>query len=358
MKELISTFWKKIRLSLTGLGIVSGFVLTILSLANFCKEGCFKGHAFKLLNLPFEWVGIAYFLLLFISYTLSFRYSIFSLITGLFLAVGVGSEIMFILIQQYVIGRWCPLCLGIAASIFISASAWAIDYFFELQKTIIVGQREKILKRVKRAILMLSTTATGFLIAFFGVSKQEMTIPTIAFEEKITFGKENSPIEIYVFTSWVCPACHRYEPKLEEMIPKIEEKAKLVFVDYGVDDVTLNYLPYHLSFMVYNKDHYVPLRKMLKELSAEKESPTDEEIAKKANALGIEYRQINYSDVASAIEYFKNLATELNVAYLPSFVIVNKITKKQEILSGSQVTENDIFKAIEKMQGGETTAVK
>lgn len=352
MKEIvISPFWKQFRYFLTGLGIISGFLLTLLSLANFCTDSCLKGHAFRILSFPFEWIGMAYFISLIISFSLSHRFAIFSLITGLFLAVGVGSEIMFILIQKYVIGRWCNLCLGIAVSILISAAAWAIDYFFELQRTITVGRREKILNRIQRAIVMLSATAAGFFIAFFGVSKpEEATIPTIAFEDKITFGKKDSAIEIYVFTSWLCPACHRYEPTLEEIIPKIEEKAKVIFVDYGLDDITLNYLPYHLSFMIHSKEHYVPLRKMLKDLSVQNDSPTDEEIAKKAKELGIEYKQLNYSDVASAIEYFKSVSTQLNVEYLPSFVLVNSSTKKQKILSGSRTTADEIFKAISKME--------
>lgn len=349
MKEVSLNFWKKFRYILTGLGICAGLFLTILSLANVCHESCLKGHSYRLLSLPFEWIGLFYFIPLLISFLLSKSSPLFSLFTGLMLAAGIGSEVMFILIQKYVIGSWCLLCLGIAASIFVSASSWAIDYFFELQSTIFIGHREKILKRIKRAILMLSATAGGFLIAFVGVSKQEQALESVAFEQKILFGNQESPIEIYVFTSWSCPACHRYEPTLEKLIPNLEEQARVIFVDYGVDDTTLNYLPYHLSFMMHNKDHYIALRSMLKKLSTLTETPTDEDVAVKAKELGVDYKQLSYSDVAIAIDYFKNLATQLNVAYLPSFVIMNTKTKKQEILSGSKVTPDDIQAVIRKL---------
>lgn len=341
----------KILYILTGFGIFAGLILTILSWSGACTEACNDSHSYRFFGVPFELIGILFFLLLITSYFLSRKYQIFATITALLLACGIGSEVMFILIQKYYIGAWCPICLGIATSIGIAAIASGIDYILKLRTVIIQGTRSDIMHGLSKSLTTLSAFTIGFLIAFFGVAKQDNLIAAEkTFEERVAFGQTKNTVDVYVFTSWVCPACRRFEPKLEEMMPKIMEKAQVVFVDYGVDDTTLNFLPYNLSFMLHNKENYLALRHMLKEMANDTEAPTDEEVEKAASKLGFKYKQLNYAEVALGIEYFKNLSTDLKVKSLPSFVIVNNSKKQTAMLTGSQISQAAVLKVVDEMK--------
>lgn len=330
--------------ALTGLGIVAGLILTFLSWIGACSNACIEGHAYRFFGLHFEFIGFVYFILLLASYILSFWYPTFTTVTGLLLAAGVGSEIMFILIQKYAVGAWCPICLSIAASVFIAAGAWAIGYIRGLTKTIQQGNRSDIMQTLKRSLTSFAALTAGLLLAFFGVTKHDdLMAAEETFQQKIEFGNQDSPIEIYVFTSWICPACSKFEPTLEEMAPKLMKDAKIIFVDYGVDDTTMNFLPYNLSFMLHQKPQYIPLRRAIKEMAKETEEPEEKSVEAAAAKLGVKYKQINYADVAAGIELFKELATDLKIRSLPSMVIVDTRNKKIARLSGlSELTLENV----------------
>jgi len=310
-----------------------GLLLNFLSWTGACTSACEAEHSYLLFGMHFEFVGFIYFSALALSLLGSFSW-----VTTVLLAGGIGSELLFILVQKFVIGVWCPLCLGIAASIFLATIAW----FIHGGKTMFGS------KRVYSTSFMLML---GFLTAFIGVAKHEDLHATEkSFQEKLTFGNKNSDTEIYIFTSWICPACHKFEPALEKMAPDLMKNATITFVDYGVDDTTLNYLPFNLSFIINNKDKYIELRKMLKELSTSEKEPTDEEVAAKASSLGIKFHEINYATVASAIEYFKQTAVKFKVRSLPTFVIRDKKSGKTTLISGSQMTPDDVAEATKEIK--------
>lgn len=341
--------WHLIRSTVSGLSILAGFILVIIAWLGICSEACAKEHDYLLLGMPFEWTGLVYFLLLIASYVLSIKNPSFSFITGILLAIGIGSEVMFIFIQKYAIGSWCPVCLGIAASLSIAVILRTIDYIQELQSTIYNGKRQKITYVLKRALATLSAGVAGFIIAFFGVSKPTSTVPETKFEQQLAFGNESSPVEVYVFTSWICPACRKFEPSLEKMMPGILKKAKVVYVDYGMDDLTLNYLPYHLSFMINNKDKYLELRKILKDISSSTDKPNEEMIQSEIAKINAQYTEMNYSDVMLGIKYFKDTAENLEITHLPCLAIVNAKNNKKEKLTGSAITYEDVIKTINKL---------
>lgn len=341
----------KILYILTGIGIFAGFILTLLSWTGACNEACTEGHSYRIFGLHFEWIGFVYFCFLIVTFALSKGSPLFSLLTSLLLAGGIGAEVMFILIQKYTIGVWCPICLGIAASVCFAALAWSADTLLGFKTMISQGKRSSIMQNLMRSLTTFTAFFLGFLIAFLGVAKHDdLLAAEKTFEERIVFGNEKSPIEVYIFTSWVCPACRRFEPILERMIPAIENKAKVIFVDYGVDDTTLNYLPYNLAFMFYDKEHYLKARLMLKEMAYNIDEPSDEEIEKASANAGLKYKQINYSDVAAGIEYFKKLSTDLKIKSLPAVVIIDNSQKKVAQLTGNQITESAVLKIIDDMR--------
>lgn len=350
----------KVLYILTGLGIASGLILTLLSWSGICSTACAEGHSYRLFDMPFEWTGLLFFGLLLFAFILSKKSFIACWMTGLLLAAGLGAEVMFILIQKYTIGSWCPICLSIAASLITAAVAWGIGSLARLKWLIEKGQRKDIMYSLKKALTICSTVFLGFIVTFFGVTKKDdLLAAESTFQERITFSKENAKndqVQIYVFTSWICPACQRFEPYLERIFPDIAKKANVIFVDYGVDDTTLNYLPYHLSFMFYNKDRYIELRRMLKEMGKTKEEPTDSEVEQAALELGVHYQQLHYADVAAGIEYYKDLATNMKVQYLPTFVILNPENKKIIELSGSDdITLTNVLQAIDKVGDKKST---
>lgn len=338
---------------ITGIGIMAGLFFTFLSWIGACTSACAEGHNYRMFGYPFEWFGFAYFISLLLSYLFSRHNRVFSFLTGLLLAAGIGSEVMFILIQKYTIGSWCPVCLCIAGSVGIAAAAWAYSFVKNFQMSIQEGKRSDIMLNLKKALCNFSVLILGFTTAFIGVAKHDdLQAAEGTFQHRIVFGDEKSPIEIYVFTSWVCPACRHFEPTLEKMAPELMKEAKVVFVDYGVDDTTLNYLPYNLSFMLHQKEKYIPLRKAIKEMAKTTEEPDDEGVEKAAEALGVKYKQINYADVAAGIELFKDLATDLKVKSLPSFVIIDTKTKKIVHLSGlNELTLSNVEKSIKALNG-------
>lgn len=339
--------WKRF---LIGAALFAGLILTILSLINACTEACVESHSYSFLGMPFEWTGLAFFAILIPSFLLSNTRPRLSLLTSLMLASGIGAELMFILIQKYTIGAWCPVCLGIAASLGIATAIWASNAISTIKELSQTCRRGDLMSYMKRILGSFSALVVGFTVAFVGIAKKDdLHASQTTLEQHIAFGKTNSPIEIYIFTSWVCPACRHFEPALESMSPGLMKNAKVIFVDYGVDDITLNFLPYNLSFMFYNKDDYLTMRGALKELSDKTNEPDDKAVKAAVSKLGLKYKEVNYANVAAAIEYFKEKATNLKIKSLPSLVIINNDTKKTATLVGKEINPTAIQNTMNKI---------
>lgn len=338
--------WKRF---VIGSGLFIGLLLTILSWINACTEACAEGHSYRLFGMPFEWTGLMYFAVLIPSFFLSRTKPLFNILTSLMLACGMGAELMFILVQKYTIGSWCPICLGIATSLGIAWMVWASENLLKLKTSVHTGIRSDLMSSLKRIFGSLSAFAIGFTIALVGIAKKEELHASQGFEQHIAFGKTNSPVEIYVFTSWICPACRRFEPTLEAMAPGLMQNAKLIFVDYGVDDITLNFLPFNLSFMFYNKTDYLRMRGALKELSDKTNEPSDRDVAAAVGKLGLKYKEVNYANVAAAIQYFKEKATTLKIKSLPSLAIINNENQETAVLVGNEITPKAVEHTISKI---------
>lgn len=331
---------------LTTVAILTGLILSLLSWFEICTEACGENHKYLFFGAPFSLMGIIYFSVLLLFHFFSSSHETARLNTSLLLIAGLGAETLFIFVQKSN-GTWCPLCLGIAASVLVATLSTQADHFLDLSASLKQGNRTSIWDAIKKPLLALPVVFLGIAISLFGISKvDENAEEENALEEKIVFGQEDSPIEIYVFTSWICPACKKFEPRLERMMPDLLEKAKVTFVDYGEDMTTLNFLPYNLSFMLHNKDSYLLLRHMLKEIAAETETPNEAEIEKEAKKFGIQYIQLNYAEIAFAVEYFKDLARKFKIRSIPAMVIVDKKTDKQVILVGSEIIAASVRDAI------------
>ncbi len=333
--------------------IVLGFLLSIISWMRICSEECAESHNWCFCGLSFEFAGMLFFIPLLVIHGLSKIFPPLSFIAGLMLMGALGAEIKFILIQKYDIGTWCPICLCIASCIFVATICYGIMYFTDLKLLRKQGPKGEYMNSIWKGIAGISVFFLGFLLAVVGVYKPDaLAAQEATLKDSIAFGDKTSPIEVYMFTDWACPACRQLEINLERMAPAIMAKARLTFVDYVIHTETLNYSPYNVSFMIKDKPEYFKLRDELTTLSLKNANPTEEDIQKIAEKVGIKYQPLNFADIALSQKYFKQLATQFGVSKTPTMVIINTKSKKGKKLVGiPEITESNVLKAIESLKG-------
>lgn len=334
-----------------GLALLTACALTFASWLHLCSQACAEGHAYRLYGLTFESIGLALFPVFAILHFLSWRYVPLFFIMGCLLAAVLGAELVFLYIQKYKIGSWCPICVSIAVSLAIATAGYYYVYRKTFKALLENGTKGQIMNYICKGLSTMVFFALGLIIAFVGIGKvNHLEAQENEMKDKIAFGNFKSPVEVYIFTDWECPACRSLEPKWEAMAPAIMQKAKISFMDDPVHDATLNYTPYNISFMIYNKSQYFALRQALTELAVETKTPQDSQVEAIAAKLGMRYRQLNYAEVAAASKYFDHVNEEYKVEGTPTVVIVNTQTKKHKKLEGlAEITRENILKAIKSL---------
>lgn len=320
--------------------------LAYVSWLGICTEECAKSHSYRLYGFTFEFIGMVYFPALAIAHILSKRYPIFQTLASAMICAGIGAEILFIYVQKYLIGTWCPICLSIAAVLVVAGLSYFTEFIYEIVKK----RKNKgfLMSCLFRGSLNTFAIAAGFFLAFAGLAHHnELKAEEDAVKMNIAFGNPNSPIDVYIFTDWLCPGCESLEPTFEKTIPVIMPKSHIVFVDDPVHEATLNYTPYNLSFMVNNKAQYFPLRRAMHALANEKKEPTDKDIAAMAAKYGVQLRELNYGTVAMATKYFNHLIKKFNIEGTPTVIVYNRDTKQSKKLEGRpQIDQEKIVEAI------------
>lgn len=336
---------------LASVAILSGFCLSIISWLEICSQACQATHEYRLLGIKIEDLGIIFFSILSIFHFGSLRKNFFSFIAALLLAGALGTEMIFIYTQKVLIGHWCPVCLSIAACIGLASLAYFLNYADYLKHTVNESKRSETMLHLQKGLMTACAILLGFLITFFGLGKvDELMAAENSIKDSVAFGNMRSHIDVYFFSDWQCPACRQVEPKLKEIVPLIMKKARLTFVDFTIHPTSLNFTPFNLSFMIHNKGKYLELRDALTLLSIETETPTDEQVEKLALDHDSRYKQLNYSDVALGLKYFKTLGEEFDISSTPTLVLVNETTKKGKKLFGvAEITPENINKAIDKL---------
>lgn len=323
---------------LASLAIFAGIILTAVSWLKLCSTTCNDAHNYRLFGMPFEFLGAAFFACVTFCHFGSLKWPSLSRWMPLLIASGLGAEAYFIAVQKFQIGSWCPVCLSIAASIALLGLS-----YFGLNKS----QGENMFNW-KSFTSLCGIFLVGLVSAFLGMSKiDQLQAVEDKIKEQIKFGNLSSPIEVYVFTDWACPACRSIEPALEKMAPQVAAQAQLIFVDTVVHPETLNYAPYNLSFMVNSKGKYFDIREALTKLSIKTKKPNDQDIAKAIAPLKVTYKELPYEDVSVAMRYFDELVERFKVTATPTVAIVNREAKKGKKLSGAgEITEANVLKAI------------
>lgn len=328
------------------IAIICGFLLSIVSYLQICTESCGGAHQYKLWGLSFEDYGLLFFPLLAFFHYYSRNNDWFRFFASLLIAGAFGAELNFISVQKYEIKSFCPICLSIAACIGIAAIAYLASYFYKLKNFIVYNQKGDIMGSIRKGLITSLTVFLGFLFSFTGIAKEN---PLEAAEKDIksslALGQLDSPVTVYLFTDWQCPACRALDPTLNKILPKVMNQARIVFVDTVAHKATLNFIPYNLSFLIHDKSKYLGLRKILTAISVNNPAPTEGQINQAIQPLGVTYQPLNYSDVASGTAYFEHLVDKYEVEMTPTMVIVNN--QKKTKLIGSEINEANVRKAIE-----------
>lgn len=336
------TFW------ITLLALLTALVLTVISHLEVCTTACVEGQKWRILGCKFELFGLIVLPLMIISHILSLKIPIFRTITGLMLAASLGAELWFLYIQIGIVGGLCSICVSIAFAVLVAGLA----YFTRFVNETLESRNEGVMQTLTKIVPSMGMMLLGFLFAFMGCSKiNPLEAEQATLKDNISFGKPKTPIEVYIFTDWFCPACRRADPEIDKIIPEIQDKAKLYFVDAAVHTQSLNFTPYNLSFMINNKDKYFQIRKALEALADKNNAPSDSDIKETVKPLNVTLKELNYSDVALGVKLFKKLVKQFEVTQTPTIVIVNTNTKKGKKLSGySEITKDNVMRAIETLQ--------
>jgi protein-disulfide isomerase/uncharacterized membrane protein len=323
---------------ISALLVAAGLLLAILSATDLCSfNGCSDAHQYRLFGISLPLVGALYFCILGATILLSARFSIWKPLVNLTLASGAGAELVMIHLQKNIIQAWCPLCLGIAAVVFLLCIISIFGAVIEAKG----GNPMNKGKRFSRLLLLLVAAVAGFTISFVGIKKPE------AAGINTSLGKQNSPVEVYIFSDWLCPICVKVEPDLEKALPQLEKKSKVFFIDKPVHQESMNFVPYHLSFLAHEKTKYLQLRKALFNLAKINKNPSLQDVQAAIAPLGVTYRQLGFMDVSQAMAKAQALATEYKVTGTPTIVVINKANRKsKKLVGGKEITVENLLKGV------------
>ena len=322
----------------------AGLILCLASELDICgTSACTEAHKYTLFGLPFALFGTVFFLGAWLVYEIGRSYRTFSDLLLLMISGASGAEGAFILIQKFEIRQWCPLCIGIASTVYILALLLSAERI----KGIILDLRERketFMTSSKKIAIVFLVFVIGFLAAYKGAQKSEADdgLPDISLGNKSSFS------EVYIITDWFCPACRKAEQEIERVVPAIGKNTRIIFVDVPVHAETMNYTPYNLSFLVYEKEKYLELRKALATLTLKTKEPTQDEIQKVVASLHVKYKPLSFLVLNKCIKYYEAIVRTFQVNSTPTVVVTNTRTKKSVKMVGiMEINEANILKALD-----------
>jgi protein-disulfide isomerase len=344
--------WSAWRRHLPLLPIASGAVLSVLSWLGVCTGDCTGTSLYRMFGAPLPPLGVAYFAACGIACIGGGRYSILRTALAALLFGALGAEIVFLWIQKFEIGKWCPLCVGIAFCVAAGCALILPDFFPGATDQLPDRERKQEMKTfAAKTLLMLLALLAGMGTSVLGLKKTDAYASGLT-PESIAFGVADSPAEIYIVTDWFCPSCRLAEAEIVKGAQLAMKRAKVVFVDYPIHRETLNYIPYNLSFMVHNKEKYFRIREALDALSRRTKEPTPEEVQAAVSPLGVKYVPLNYVDVLTGTQYYISLMQKYKVAGTPTVIVADSRTGKVKTLSGStEITAESMIKALDEVAG-------
>jgi len=321
--------------------LLAGLTLSVLSGLKICTALCSETAKYSIFGMDFGWFGCAFFGGLILLAALRRRIPLAGALLLYGVGAALGAELRLIWIQKYDIGSWCPVCLGIAAT--VATALLALSYQVFATRTVSGGT-------MKTRFTHMAVTTLALLVGL-GAALAGVQREAEAAGPDIYFGKRQSDTTVYVVSDWYCPVCRKVEPEIEKVFPEIAATARIAFVDMPIHPDTSNITPYNLQFMVYNKDKYMRLRHVLDELSRTTKSPTPEQVQSAVAPLGVTLRPLNFAELMNGVKLFESIFRGFGVKATPTVVVDNPRTKKRKLLIGSRdINKNAIREAIAEVE--------
>jgi hypothetical protein len=323
--------------------IAVGIIIAVITATDLCTFGaCTEVHKYLLFGISFTPIGIAFFILAGLFVSIANRFSSAQLLYNLLLAGASGAEINMILLQKNVIGAWCPLCLAAAVIVYILTLSQLGRYFYSLKEEFQMN-----LKTFGKPLLLCVTALVGFTLTFSGMAKEEAS----AGQLNLYVGKQNSKLEVYFFSDWLCPFCAGVDGVMETVYPSLSQKARILFVNKIIHQESLNFVPYDLSFAAYEKAKYMQLRQTLFSVAQKNKNPSYDDIKAAISPLGVTYRQLSFLEVTQQMANSQKLAEQFKVVSTPTLVIRNSKTSKMRTLVGNNdITSAKILKTVKELE--------
>ena len=330
----------------------AAWILSVLSWLGICSDGCEETHLYRMFGFPLSPLGVGYFTLCGVAFLTRNRFRFSGFLIPLLLAGALGSELVLVWIQKYVIGKWCPLCVGIAFSVVAACVLIFLERLPGVAIRIRGGERNLVMKRLAgKTALILFAFLAGIGMTAVGLKKPDAFAASLSVKS-LAFGDPESSSEVYIITDWFCPACRAAEPEMLKGARKAMLQAKVVFVDYPVHPETFNFVPYNLSFIVREKAKYLEIREAMSILARKTKEPTPEDVQAAVSPLGVKYVPLNYADVMTGIQYFSTLVKKFKVPGTPAVAVLDARTGKTKTLYGiSDITSDNILKAVAEVSG-------
>lgn len=323
---------------------ICGLILAALSATDLCNfGGCTTVHQYRFFNLSIPLIGFSYFGLLAAAILLATFMEKAGILITVLLGGGAGAEIAMIYLQKYAIQAWCPLCLGIAAVVYLLCLTRIIITLPESRRLFTMNRRLFFTK----SLVIAAAAVIGFLVSIAGISRPEAATTQL----DAALGKQGSKLEVYVFSDWLCPSCIKIEPAIEAVMPELEKKAKIYFIDKPIHQESMNFVPYHLSFLTYEKAKYMSIRKTLFALAKKNRNPSLEDIKGAVAPLGITYKQLSFMEVSQYMGTAQGLSTRFKVNATPTIVVTNNSSKKtRTLVGGAEITRENLLKALKSIE--------
>ena len=333
--------------SLVLVPVAAALLFSALSWAEVCTGGCAEAHRYRLFGVPLPPLGVAFFSFCLLALLLRRRLAYADAVLILMLFGALGSEIVLLWTQKFVIGEWCRLCVGIALSVVTLCVLLAGEHVPQVVRQISNQERSLAMRTlVRNSTLVLAAFVVGILLAAVGLGKHDAHA-AVRSGKALSFGVPDGSSEVYVITDWFCPPCRAAEPEIAKGVQLAMKQAKVAFVDYPGHQETLNFIPYNMSFMIREKETYLRIREAMLDLARKTKEPTSEDVQEAVAPLGVKYIPLNYADVVAGTQYFNSVIQKYQVTRTPTVVVTDTKTRKTKLLSGSAgITSENIMKAL------------
>lgn len=321
------------------LATLAGLGLSIVSVLKICSS-CSATAQYRVFGMDFGWFGVSYFVALTVVIFLRTQYSWADWLALLLLFASAGAEARFIWIQKYETGQWCPICLSIAVAVFVAC----VGISYNIHEKLSVEGAE-----MKPKLSYIIFAAFCFLLGL-GASLVGVRKDAEAAELNLFLGKATSSTTVYFISDWFCPSCRKIEPSIEKMYPELAKSVRISFVDLPIHKETLNFTPYNLQFIAFEKTKYISLRKALTVLSLKTKNPAEAEVQAAVAPLGVKLRQVSYADTLYGMQSNLTVYRGYGVNATPSVIVTNSKTKKNKVLVGdNQISATRIWAAIDEV---------